>query len=540
MGKNQDKLKNVQTSKQIVDIVKTVTDKSEDMVYREIEVFHQQIYVVFNEALSSSDAISNFVIRSIKQVFQSKHTAKSLSNIQEQINDMDVTMQDEKLKLSKRKKLIESIQVKSEKDEKIAELISVLEKNISISKVKKLDLQSDDLFYYLYSGFACIIYDAQVLAVEVKANLDRAIAESTTESTIKGPKDAFTENFQKNIGLIRRKIKDENLILEQEMVGRRSKTQVGIMYIKDIVREELVKEVKKKLKKIDIDAILDSNYIAELISESNKTNFPITISTERPDRTSFYLLEGRVALIIENSPYVIIIPAFLNDFINNIEDYYQKNLNVIFTRIIRYLALFITIFTPALYVALITFNQEAIPTELLISFTSQREGVPFPAVVEAFLMIVSFEILRECDYRTPNIAGNTLSIVGALILGDAAVSAGIVSPIMIIVIAITTISGLMFSDINMGNSLRTWRVIFLVFASMGGLIGLSVATLLLITKLCSITSFSKPYTYPLAPVNVSHINNLMIKRKEIPKETKRMLILTDNLTKEKASEESDT
>lgn len=261
------------------------------------------------------------------------------------------------------------------------------------------------------------------------------------------------------------------------------------------------------------------------------------ISSERPDLVSFYLLQGRIALVVENTPFVIIIPAFLNDFINNIEDYYQKDLNVVITKFIRYLAFIITIITPALYVALITFDQESIPTQLLLSFSTQREGVPFPAYIEAFIMIFAFEILREGDYRVPNTGGSTLSIVGALILGDAAVSAGIVSPIMIIVIAITTISGLMFTDISMANALRSWRIIFLIFSSIAGLVGVGVACVLLISKLASTTSATKPYTYPIAPFNFDTISKNIIKRTNISKDMKREKILTNNLTKYKIEKE---
>jgi len=245
------------------------------------------------------------------------------------------------------------------------------------------------------------------------------------------------------------------------------------------------------------------------------------------------LLQGRIAIVVENSPFVVIVPAFLPDFVNSIEDNYQNYVNVGITRIIRYIALFITIFTPGMYVALTTFNQESIPTDLLLAFSTQRQGVPFPAYLEAILMILAFEILREGDYRVPNVAGSTLSIVGALILGDAAVSAGIVSPIMIIVVAITTISGLMFNDINMSNALRTWRFIMLIFGSVAGIFGIGIGTMFLITKLCSTGSFTKPYLYPIAPLDFKAVLNRILKRENIATDTTRSELLTDNITKYK-------
>ena len=200
------------------------------------------------------------------------------------------------------------------------------------------------------------------------------------------------------------------------------------------------------------------------------------------------MLQGRIAVLVDNSPFVLVLPAFFEDFINNIDDMYQKSKNVTITKIIRYVCLILTIMVPSLYLALITFDQESIPTDLLVAFSSQREGVPFPAFVEAGLMIFAFEILRESDLRSNKMSGNTLSIVGALILGDAAVSAGIVSPIMIIVVALTMISGLTFSDINVVNGLRKWRIIYMLLASLCGLVGIAIASIFFVTSLSSTNS----------------------------------------------------
>ncbi len=517
----------------IIEYIKSSTFNSKDMVYKELDIQDEVIHVVYNEAMADDISISNFIIRSIKNTFNSKI-----------YRDIDNKLSEEKVKNNEKKNIKETLLSKLKKNYKedelknhIKEALNNLDKNITMAKSKRLDLEKDDIFYYIFSGFTCVIYETTIFAISTRADIDRSISEPTTEKSIRGPKDAFTENYQTNVGLVRKRIKSEKLVLEEEIVGRRSKTKVGILYIEDVVRPKLVDYIKKKLSKIDIDAILDSNYIIEIIEDSTKTDFPTMISSERPDLVSFYLLQGRIALVVENTPFVIVIPAFLNDFINSIEDYYQKSLNVVVTKFIRYLAFIITIITPALYVALITFDQESIPTQLLLSFSTQREGVPFPAYIEAFIMIFAFEILREGDYRVPNTGGSTLSIVGALILGDAAVSAGIVSPIMIIVIAITTISGLMFTDISMANALRSWRIIFLIFASISGLVGVGIAVFLLIAKLASTTSATKPYTYPIAPINFDTIRKNVIKRANISRDIKREKILTDNLTKYKIEKE---
>lgn len=528
-----DKISKLKTSEDIVNYIKSSTFNSADMVYKQLDVNNEKIYIVYNEPMCNGDTVADYVVRSIQDTFQ---------NIV--IENIDKTLKEDETKVeehvAKKESLIQKIKQKKELqkiDKKIDDILFNLEKNIAIGKSKKIDLHTEDIFYYIFSGFTCIIYNLNIFAVTTRGNLDRSISEPTNEKTIKGPRDSFIESYQINIGLVRKRIKTEKLILEEEVVGRRSKTKVGIMYIEDIARKKLIKYIKDKIKKIDIDAILDSNYLMEILEDSNKTDFPTMISSERPDLASFYLLQGRVVLVVENSPFALIIPAFITDFINNVEDYYQKDINIWFTKIVRYIAFVITIFTPAIYVALITFDQEAIPTQLLLSFSTQREGVPFPAYIEAFFMIFAFEILREGDFRVPNAGGSTLSIVGALILGDAAVSAGIVSPIMIIVIALTTISGLMFSDINMSNALRTWRIIFLIFASIAGLAGIAVGTLLFIIKLASTTSSTKPYTYPLAPINLDTIGKIVIKRKNISEQKNREKILTDNLTKYRTDKE---
>ncbi len=540
MDKSQEEKEKLQTTEDIVKYIKKETSNTSDITYREVSVLDETIYLVFSEPMTSSSDISDFVIRSIKDIIKANEESNKLTkinnNIDEYIDDGLEVEKKRKIKINRRnEKLIEKLN----NNKYLAnEIIDKLEENIAISKVKKIDITRDDIFYYIFSGFTCIIYNKDILVVETKGSLDRTISTPTVENTVKGPKDAFTENYQSNIGLIRKRIKSEKLVIEENKIGRRSKTKVGLAYIYDIARPDVINHIKEKLMSIDIDAILDSNYIMELIEEKGKTNFPTVISTERPDLVSNYLLQGRIALIVENSPFALVIPAFLDDFINNIEDNYQKSSDVTLTKFVRYIAFFITIFTPAIYIALTTYNQEAIPTELLISFVAQREGVPFPAFLEAFLMILSFEILREGDYRVPGASGSTLSIVGALILGDAAVSAGIVSPIMIIVIAITTISGLMFSDLNMLNALRHWRIIFLVLAAVSGLIGLGVATMLLFIKITSTTSFEKAFSYPVAPINIKGLMDKVIKRESTARSYQREQILTDNITKYKTNKEN--
>ena len=355
-----------------------------------------------------------------------------------------------------------------------------------------------DLFLYLYSGFTLINIKNKFIAVETKVLLDSGINEASNEKVIKGPKDAFCENYQSNIGLIRKRIKSPNLKIKEYIIGTKSKTKVSLLYIDDIVNIQLVNKLEKKLKTMNIDYVANSNYISENLT-NNTSIFPINLTTERPDLVSFSLMEGRCAIIVENSPQALIFPSIFSDYIKNIDDYYQNNKNVSITRIIRIISFLIAIIVPGFYIALTTFNQETLPTNVLINFSMQREGVPFPSCVEAILLWLSFEILREADTRVPFVVGSSMSIVGALVLGQAAVDAGMISPIMIIIIAISSIASFLFNDNDIVNTIRIWKLIFLLLGSFVGLYGIFIGSLLFLIRISSIYSYGYDYTIPYAP-----------------------------------------
>ena len=367
----------------------------------------------------------------------------------------------------------------------------------------------DEVYNYLENGFCIVCYSNDTVAVDTKKNLSRSISEPTIEQTINGPKDSLNEDYMTNIGLIRKRIKDESLTMIEKKVGKKSKTKVNIMYLDDIVENSLVDEIIKKIDNLDLDYVLDSSFISQSIISSNNV-FPLAETSERPDLICMSLLEGKVCLIVENSPFAIIIPTFFVDLFHSPEDYYQSPKNVTFTKLIRLLAFYIAIILPAFYIAITTFNHETIPITLIINFAAQRNGVPFPTFIEALGMIIIFEILRESDLRIPSVSGNAISILGAIVLGDAAVSAGIVSPIMVIIIAISSICSLMFSNVAMVNAIRLWKIIFLIFASFLGIVGLVFASFLFIIIISSLKSFGKPYLYPVAPLGKIKIKDSFI------------------------------
>lgn len=440
---------------------------SSDIVTRKINVKGTDILCIYLESVASDDKISEFLMKEINTYSKNKILTVNLFD-----------------------KLKNTIP------------------NSHITVESKLE----DCFTKLASGFTCIFIDGdkQYITVETKSKLDRGITESTSESIVRGPKDSFTENNSTNLGLIRKRIKDKNLWYDEIKIGRRTNTKVTIAYINGIANEHIVNNIKEKLNKIDIDGIIDSGNIRDFLIQ-NQSIFPEIKSTERPDLACNSLLEGKIIILVENTPFTLILPITLNDFLHASEDYYQKSSNVTFTRILRYISFLITITIPGLYTALTTFNQEIIPDQLLISLAIQRDGVPFSTVFELVIMIITFEILRESDIRLPSTMGAAISIVGALVLGEAAVSAGIVSPIVIIVVAITSICGLLFTDIDFVNAIRWWRFIFIIFSATAGLIGFVIAAVLFINKLASITFDNVCYLAPFSPLYVKSINDSIIK-----------------------------
>ena len=384
--------------------------------------------------------------------------------------------------------------------------------NIPTAKINEVyDL--DEIISNIYNGFVLLSFNNKYYTIEERKVLDSGIAKIDNEKTIRGPKDSFTENYQTNIGLIRKRVRSEKLRLIETKVGTKSNTKVGIMYVDDIVDKELVDKIVKEINNINIDYIPDSTYIYEFLNKS-KSLFPSALITERPDLVSYKLLSGKVSIIVDNSSYVILFPAFFMEFFHTMDDYFQNTINTTYIRIIRVIAFIITIMLPALYISIITYNYEIVPPTLLINFAIQKEGVPFPTILEALVMNTVFEVLRETDLRAPSTLGSALSIVGALVLGDAAVNAGLVSPIMVIVIAITAISELIFSVNDLSNASKIWRLIFILFSSIAGILGVFIAIILLVTELNSLHQYKTPYMYPKSPLDIDDEENDIVLTKK--------------------------
>ena len=448
---------------------------SKDYIQKNIVIDKVSVYLVFNETLTNGLGIDDFILKSLLQLRK-----KELNN-----------------------------------------LPNVLP-NTNIKEIKE-----EEILDYVNQGFLVIVTN-KIYASEFRAVLDRGITTIESELSITGPKDSFSENFNTNLGLIRRRIKSCDLYCEDMEIGRSSKTKVGILYMNHIAQKELPKRVKEVLSEIDIDGIIDSSYL-KITLEENKSYFPTVMMSERPDKSAMALLEGKVVILVDMSPYALILPTFFIDFFHTVDDYYQKPFNTSFIRIIRLFAFIIAIFTPAIYIAVTTRNYDLVPLDLLFVLKAGRTFVPFPAYIEALFMIVCFEILKESDLRMSSTSGSAVSILGGLILGDAAVSAGIVSPIMIIVIAISSIAGLIFTSIELVNALRIYKIGLLLLGTFFGIYGVVAGGIYLFYRLFTLKLFGIPYFSPFVPLEKNELHDSLIKKEEPIK--KRNSILTKNITR---------
>ncbi len=392
--------------------------------------------------------------------------------------------------------------------------------NISVRRVKKFNLldyiynnlipqnnikkvqEFDKLISGINSGDCALFIDTLDTAfdIDVKGFKQRGVEKPNNEVVIRGSQESFSEAIRTNTSLIRRLVNNENLIIENIDVGKLSNTKCAVCYMKNIANNELVSEVKFRLNNIDIDYLISSGQLEQLIEDNGKYSLPQLISTERPDKATNYLLEGRVVIIVNGSPYCLIAPGTFIDFISSPEDLNLKFQFANLLKIIRILAFIITLLLPGLYIAITNFHQELIPTELLFAIVASRESVPFPIIFEIFLMEFSFELIREAGLRVPSPLGSTIGIVGALILGQAAVEASIVSPILIIIVAITGIASFAIPDFSLSFHCRLLRFVYIVLGYIFGFLGIGIGLFIHFLVLVNLKSFGYPYLQPYVPV----------------------------------------
>lgn len=448
-----------------IDLTKETFKDANDLVFREFKLGGPdgvQMFLFYIDGMADRNLINNFVLEPL--MIDSRIVKPSLEEIKNRIST--------------------------------ATKMSAL----TVTDIKEVE-KMEDVFLNVMSGETALFMDGfeKAIIIATRSWPARGPGDPMSETIIRGPRDGFTETMRFNTALVRRRIRDTNLKIKQMQVGVRSKTDIALVYIDDIVNKSLVEEIEKKLKKISIDAVLESGYIEQFIENKSLTVFPQMQATERPDVVAGRIYEGRVAILVDNTPFALIIPTGLNAFLQSPEDYYTRPTIATFLRYIRFMSLILSLVAPALYIALISFNPAIIPAKLLISIAASREGVPFPAFIEAFIMELTFELLREAGVRLPRAIGSTIGIVGGLVIGQAAVSAGVVSPIMVIIVAVTAIASFAIPNYEVAAGFRLIRFVLMIMASIYGLYGVILGLIGTLIHLVNLKSFGVPYLVPFAP-----------------------------------------
>ncbi|MCT4596813.1 MAG: spore germination protein [Vallitalea sp.] len=394
-------------------------------------------------------------------------------------------------------------------------------KNLTIDKLMHSVIFMDDmitdtdenkLIDYILKGQSIIIIptDEKYLIANTLKVEKRQIQDPSIESTIKGARDAFTENYDNNISLIRYRLKDPKLRIDEFEIGKRTLTTVSVIYIKDIANDAIVQSIKDKLSKIDIDGILESGYIQKYILNNPHNFFPQTGIVERSDIACANILDGKVIILVEGGNLALVLPKTFIEFIDASDDHYDNIVISIFSKCIRILCIFISLFLTSLYVAVVSFHPDILPAQYIISLATSRATVPFNAFLEAFLMELVAEILREASIRLPKQIGPAIGIVGTIVIGQASVAAGLISPLLVIIVSLSLMGSFATADYTITNTMRVIKFLMIIITSIFGLFGFTMGIILITINICSIDSFGVSYVSPLSPFNFTSIKNLFL------------------------------
>ena len=438
-------------------------------------------YLMYVDGLANHQMVEDFVLRPLKN--------------EDLLSDVKVTEQKEKQRAIE--KYFSGLS-QAEKQEKIQEMLELADVSWKPAM--------DEAVVEILSGNTLLFIDgiAKGLMISSKYLPTRGVAEVESEKTIRRAKDAFNESMRTSTALLRRRIRDSRLKIKQIFVAQRSRTNVAICYVEGLVREEWLSEIESRLNRYEIDAIYDSAMIEQLLEPSWKSPFPQFQHTERPDKAASALLEGRIVIVVDNSPDVLILPATLNTFFQASDDYYNHFGVATFARILRYIAAVLAIALPGLYIAIVGYHNELLPTELILAISVARESVPFPVVIEILLMELQFELLREAGIRLPGQMDNTIGVVGGLIVGQAAVEAGLVSTIAVIVVAMSALASFAVPSGSFMSAVRMLKFFYIVVCGIWGIYGFLLGSLVLLTHLSSLESLGIPYLMPA--VSASHLD----------------------------------
>lgn len=500
---NDDPIKNQILSSNLTNNIqqlKIIFDRSFDVVYREFEISSSiKGILIFIDGLVDTELVDSDIL---KPLLNYRKSAVQSGNIQ------------------------------------ISEIESFLFNQVILASDIKSSVNIDDIVESILSGETILLVDGaqQAISIDLRKFDKKNVEEPQMEPVVRGPREGFTEDLRTNTSLIRRRLKTPKLKMENMKVGRLSKTDVVIVYLDGIVKDSLVEEVWQRISRIDIDAIMGSGNIEEMIEDNSFSVFPQFGVTERPDRLASTLLEGHVGIIVDTTPIALIAPNVFAQMMQSSEDYYDRFIAVSFIRCIRYFFFIVSLLLPSFYIALLAFHQGMIPRTLLLTIASSREGVPLPVFVESIFMQIFFEALLEAGIRLPKVAGQTVSIVGGLVIGQAAIQAGIVSAATVIVISITGIASFIIPRFNLTSAVRVIRFFMILLASTLGLYGMFIGLLIVLIHMIKLRSFGIPFLSPMAPLNLSGLKDTfirtplwsMIRRPEFM-ETKNKKRMKDNL-----------
>lgn len=416
----------------------------------------------------------------------------------------------QRLDLGVIKPLLDNLNNCSQKDGAIFDIPFLKNKLLIPCDLIELEYMKD-VIECLYAGYCVLFLDNEgiALGVSIKGANKRDVSQPALDNTVRGPKEGFSESATVNLTLITKIIRNPQLKSEIIFLGNRTRTKIYICYLDGIAKKNIIDEVKQRLARINVDAILESNYISEYIADNPYTTFPLSGSHERPDIVAAQLLEGRIAVLCNGAPLVITVPYIFIESIQNSEDYFNKPIFASLIRINRLLAFAITLLLPALYICFLNFHHEVTPFELLVTAAAGQERIPLSSLLEVLVMLVAFELLREASMRMPKGVGQTISIVGALVLGDAAVKAGFVSNLVVIVIALTAICS--FVNSSLLDTVSILRIFFVIIGDIFGLTGVVFLFVLMCFHMCSLTSFTIPYMSPVAPWNAEGMKDAFVR-----------------------------
>lgn len=437
--------------------VKYIDDKFKDwgdIVKREIRIgkdFERAVYIVYIDDMVDRDLIENQIIKNL-MIF-----LKIPNNIEDKLVERGITTAD------------------------------ISTKNVIDDALLEVMVGNTLLLIEGYSEFVII---------SSKGFPKRGVNKPETEIVVQGPQEAFTESMRTNTVLVRRRIRSTNLKCKQMQIGNVSHTDIALMYMDNMVDKNVLKEAIKRLRSIDTDMIFDSGYLEQYIEDNNLSPFPQIQLTERPDKAAAEICEGRIAIIVDNSPFIMLIPTVLASFFQSSEDYYQRWEIMSILRIVRYIAGFAAFSLPGLYIAIMLYSPEVIPVNLALKLAGDRLSVPFPTVAELIGMEIIFEALREAGIRMPSALGGTLGIVGGLIVGQAAVEAGLVSPMVVIIVALTGVCSFAIPNVALVSTFRLLKYFIIIFSALFGIVGFVSGVFIVIIHMCTIKSFGINYCEP--------------------------------------------